>query len=89
MISKKTLEGDDDAEESELKYLQIIRDIRENDAGLFEKIKHLPKKARTGKVAQASSLCLNRYNQDNSDVIIYFDPNKPIQKTKRNLVKDL
>jgi superfamily II DNA or RNA helicase len=56
LISKKTLEGDDEAEESELKYLQVIRDIREKDADLFEKIKHLPKKARTGKVIQASSL---------------------------------
>lgn len=49
LTSKKTLEGDDEAEESELKYLQVIRDIRENDSELFEKIKHLPKKARTAK----------------------------------------
>ena len=49
LISKKSLEGDDEAEESELKYLQVIRDIREKDAGLFEKIKYLPKKARTAK----------------------------------------
>ncbi len=48
LTSKKTLEGDE-AEESELKYLQVIRDIRENDPELFEKIKHLPKKARTAK----------------------------------------
>jgi len=49
LISKKTLEGDEEAEESELKYLQVIRDIRENDPDLFEKIKHLPKKTRTAK----------------------------------------
>jgi superfamily II DNA or RNA helicase len=49
LTSKKTVEGDDDAEESELKYLHTIRDIRENDPDLFEKIKHLPKKARTAK----------------------------------------
>ncbi len=49
LISKKTLEGDDEGEESELKYLQVIREIREKDADLFEKIKHLPKKARTAK----------------------------------------
>jgi len=49
LTSKKTLEGDDEAEESELKYLQVIRDIRENESALFEKIKHLPKKARTAK----------------------------------------
>ncbi|KFI34426.1 helicase, partial [Peptococcaceae bacterium SCADC1_2_3] len=49
LTSKKSLEGDDEAEESELKYLQVIRDIREKDADLFEKIKYLPKKARTAK----------------------------------------
>lgn len=49
LISKKILEGDDETAESELKYLQIIKNIREKDPDLFEKIKHLPKKARTGK----------------------------------------
>jgi len=49
LVSKKTLEGDDETEESELKYLQVIRSIREQDPDLFEKIKLLPKKARTAK----------------------------------------
>jgi superfamily II DNA or RNA helicase len=49
LISKKTIEGEDEEEESDLKYLQVIRDIRENNPDLFEKIKHLPKKARTAK----------------------------------------
>ncbi len=49
LTSKKTLEGDEDSEESELKYLWAIRDIRENEPELFEKIKQLPKKARTSK----------------------------------------
>jgi len=49
LTSKRALEGDEDAEESELKYLQVIRDIRENDPHLFEQIKQLPKKARTAK----------------------------------------
>jgi len=49
LTSKKTLEGDDDEEESELKFLHVIRDIRENDSELFEKIKHLPQKARSAK----------------------------------------
>ena len=56
LTSKKTLEGDDGAEESELKYLQVIRDIRENDSELFEKIKHLPKKARTAKACPQNVL---------------------------------
>ena len=50
LISKKTLEGEDDVGESELKYLQVIRDIREKEPDLFEKIKRLPKKARTAKL---------------------------------------
>ena len=49
LTSKKTVEGEDDAEESELKYLHVIRDIREKDSDLFEKIKRLPKKARTAR----------------------------------------
>ena len=49
LISKKTITGEDEAEESDLKYLNVIKDIRENDPGLFEKIKRLPKKARTGR----------------------------------------
>jgi len=61
LISKKTLEGDDEAEESELKYLQVIRDIREKDAHLFEAIKHLPKKARTAKQNNAIAGALITY----------------------------
>jgi superfamily II DNA or RNA helicase len=47
LTSKKTLEGE--TEESELKYLHTIREIRENDPVLFEQIKHIPKKARAAK----------------------------------------
>lgn len=49
LISKKTLTGEDDTEESELKYLQVIKDVREKSPDLFENIKQLPKKARTAK----------------------------------------
>jgi hypothetical protein len=49
LISKQTLTGEDEAEESELKYLQVIKDIRDKNPDLFEKIKRLPKKARTAK----------------------------------------
>ena len=50
LTSKRTLEGEDGAEDSELKYLRVIRDIREKEPDLFEKIKRLPKKARTAKL---------------------------------------
>ena len=49
LISKKTITGEDEKEESELKYLQIIKDVRDNNPNLFAKIKQLPKKARTAK----------------------------------------
>ncbi|MBI5417121.1 helicase, partial [Candidatus Poribacteria bacterium] len=49
LISKQALTGEDETEESELKYLQVIKTIRDKEPDLFEKIKHLPKKARTAK----------------------------------------
>lgn len=58
LTSKKTITGEDEEVESELKYLEIIRDIRDNNVDLFSKIKHLPKKARSAKIylAQQNSL---------------------------------
>jgi len=58
LISRQTLEGDDDTGESALKYLHTIKKIRDKDPDLFEKIKRLPKKARTSKyhAEQANSL---------------------------------
>ena len=49
LISKQTLEGENEAGESELKYLHAIKQIRDEDPDLFERIKRLPKKARTAK----------------------------------------
>lgn len=61
LISKQTLEGEEGAEESELKYLQVIRNIREKDPDLFEKIKRLPKKARAAKYSRKNSGSLITY----------------------------
>ncbi|MFQ6611248.1 MAG: C-terminal helicase domain-containing protein, partial [Fidelibacterota bacterium] len=49
LTSKKTYEQGDDDYKSELEYLKFIREIRDNDSDLFEKIKYLPKKARSAK----------------------------------------
>lgn len=49
LVSRHGLEGDEGTGESELKYLHTIKSIRDNDPDLFEKIKRLPKKARTAK----------------------------------------
>ncbi len=58
LISRQTLEGEDESGESELKYLHSIKEIRDKNPDLFEKIKRLPKKARTAKndPDQANSL---------------------------------
>ncbi len=67
LFSKKTLVGDDDdLEESELKYLQVIRRIRDDNADLFEKIKRLPKKCRTARQA----------NIDKQRLLTYFRKGK-------------
>jgi hypothetical protein len=61
LVSKKTITGEDEGETSELKYLKLIKDIRDNDADLFEKIKRLPKKARSGKTNPALAGSLVTY----------------------------
>jgi superfamily II DNA or RNA helicase len=49
LFSKQVITGEEELEESDLKYLTLIKNIRENDKEMFEKIKRLPKKARTSK----------------------------------------
>jgi superfamily II DNA or RNA helicase/HKD family nuclease len=66
LISKKTITGEDQEDESELKYLQVIRNIRDNDPDLFEKVKRLPKKARTAK----------KYPANGNQLLTYFRKGK-------------
>lgn len=49
LTSKEMMTGEDETEISELKYLQAIRDVRDQTPDLFEKVKRLPKKARTAR----------------------------------------
>lgn len=69
LISRQTVTGEDEAEESDLKYLQVIKNIRVKEPGLFEKIKRLPQKARTAKV-----------NGDNKDSLITYFRRGKLQK---------
>ncbi|MDR0506061.1 MAG: SWF/SNF helicase family protein, partial [Dysgonamonadaceae bacterium] len=46
--NKATYTGEDNYESSELKYLTIMREIRDTNPTLFDKIKKLPKQARSG-----------------------------------------
>lgn len=51
--NKKAYTGEDDEEgDSELKYLEMMRSIRDKNPDLFDKIKKLPKKARSGKLTE-------------------------------------
>ena len=49
LISKKMITGEDEQEDPELKYLKFLRDLRDNEKQLFDKIKRLPKKSRSAK----------------------------------------
>lgn len=51
LTSRSTITGEDEEEDPELKYLALIRDIRDNDKECFERIKQLPKKARVSRKA--------------------------------------
>jgi hypothetical protein len=46
--NKRAYIGEDGEGDSELKYLEMMRKIRDEQPSLFEKIKNLPKKARSG-----------------------------------------
>ena len=54
LVSKKTITGEDETETSELKYLTLIKNIRDHDSDLFDQIKRLPKKARSSKAGKNS-----------------------------------
>jgi hypothetical protein len=48
LISRKTIVGEEeDVMHSELRFLEVIKSVRDEDPDKFNKIKQLPKKART------------------------------------------
>lgn len=61
LISNKSIIGDDEDDTSELKYLKVIKDLRDKDPDTFEKIKRLPKKARSAKSNPEIQDCLITY----------------------------
>jgi len=64
--NKEFYDEDDDVNNSEFKYLNIIRDIRDNNKDLYERIVQMPKKSRTGK----------RLNKINQSLISFFRKGK-------------
>ena len=66
LTSKKTIIGEEEGEESELKYLKIIKNIRDKAPDLFNSIKRLPKKARTAK----------KHSKNENQLLTYFRKGK-------------
>ncbi len=84
--NKKAYTGEDEEGDSELKYLEMMRNIRDENPDLFDRIKKLPKKARSGKqqdeinqdqlvsffrLGKLKKFYLN--NSGNSNEITFFD----------------
>jgi superfamily II DNA/RNA helicase len=57
--SKKTITGEDEDEETELQFLTEIRALRDKQPDLFERIKRLPKKARSTRTLSADPAVQN------------------------------
>ncbi len=55
-----------DTKNSELKYLKVIRDIRDNNPSLYEEIKDIPRKSRSGK----------KYNLNENNLLSFFRKGK-------------
>ena len=82
LTSKETITGEDEEEvDPELKYLTFLRDIRDNEPDLFNKIKRLPKKARTAR----------KYSEDYNSLLTFFKSGKlrKIFMTKEVNAKEL
>lgn len=70
LTSKEFITGEENGEDSELKYLKVITDIRDNNADLFERIKYLPKKSRTSRNTE------NNHNITENSLVTYFRKGK-------------
>jgi len=72
--SKTTVTGEDEEIESELKYLQVIKRVKEENETLFNRIKGLPKKSRSGKELTLKSVegnaLISYFKQGNLDKFI-------------------
>ena len=75
--SRKVLEdGVEQKEDSELEYLKEIRDVRDNNPSLYERIKRLPKKARSAKLYKDGPISLITFFRKNKLRKIYLVSSK-------------
>ena len=69
--SLETLEGTAN-EESDLKYLRVIEEIRDSNPVLFEQIKRLPKKARSAKQDNlAANSLISYFRREKTSKVLY------------------
>lgn len=80
LASKSTITGENDEDESELKYLQVIKDIRDNDPDLFASIKRLSKKARTSRKDNPPGPPLSKRGESGSDRLLTYFRKGKLQK---------
>lgn len=92
--STKILDEDDKDVESELEYLRQIREVRDSDTKLFERIKLLPVKARTARKDENNKGSLLTFfrkdalkkffstNSDESKELDFFNAAKLLKATK-------
>jgi len=73
LTSKKMLTGEGEEDDPELEYLLMLRDIRDNKTELYERVKRLPKKARTARTVE----------EEGTSVITFFRRGK-LRKTYQN-----
>lgn len=66
--------------DSELKYLCLLRNIRDNEKNLFEKIKKLPKKSRSSKSYEKLQKSVISFIKDGEIKRIYISDNNGITK---------
>ena len=89
LTSKKTITGEDEEEKSELEFLTEIRNVRDKEPKLFERIKRLPKKARSSRQVTAETsggakefpALLTYFRQGRLDKFFLAQPNstKPLE----------
>ena len=63
-LNRKETYFGEEGEESELEFLQIIRRVRDKEPKLFEKIKRLPKKARSGRMHDSEDALVSFFRRN-------------------------
>jgi superfamily II DNA/RNA helicase len=89
---KEFYDDNEDTSQSELKYLKVIRDIRDTNKDLYEKIKNIPKKSRSAKknLIKSEDSLLSFFRVGKLKKFIYTDKkNSPTELTFIEAIKIL